>query len=266
MKNLKEFDNLHPHDVRKLISEGKVECGTAGICPGFVQGNLTILDNENAAEFEDFISKNEKVCTVLEKTEGTPFTSITAKKANILKDVSNYYIWIDGKIVNVVPDASEYWQEGMNGYITGSSFSLDKILMDAGIGMRHTGMNYGMPLYRTNIETKPSSKGNFSGPVIVTMRLVNRTLVDKAVEITSRFPHMHGAPIHAGDPKMLGIADINEPDWGDAVFFADGDVPVFWVSGITIQSAISSSNLQFAITQAVGYNFITDLLTETLSM
>ncbi len=266
MNQLKEFEEMHPQDIRKLISEDRLRIGTAGLCPGFVQASLTVLDGEYAKEFEDFASKNEKVCPIMEKTDGTPFTTITANHANILKDVAGYYIWVDGKIVNVVPDASDYWQEGMTGYITGSSLSFDKILIDAGIGMRHITLGSNIPLYKTNIATTPSAKGRFAGPVIVTMRPINRNLVDKAVEITSRFPYMHGAPIHVGDPAILGIDSINEPDWGDPVYFAEGDVPVFWISGITIQSAISASGVPFAITQAVGYNFITDLLTETLSL
>jgi uncharacterized protein YcsI (UPF0317 family) len=30
--------------------------------------------------------------------------------------------------------------------------------------------------------------------------------------------------------KELGIKDIDKPDFGDAVTFREGEIPVFWVS------------------------------------
>ena len=49
-------------------------------------------------------------------------------------------------------------------------------------------------------------------------------------QITSRYPRVHGAPVHVGNPSEIGIADISRPDYGDAVTIKDNEICVFWVS------------------------------------
>jgi len=39
----------------------------------------------------------------------------------------------------------------------------------------------------------------------------------RAVQITSRLPTVHGAPVHIGFPEAIGIRDLARPDFGDAV-------------------------------------------------
>ncbi|HEX7388457.1 MAG TPA: DUF1445 domain-containing protein, partial [Acidiphilium sp.] len=80
-----------------------------------------------------------------------------------------------------------------------------------------------------------------------------------AVAVTSRFVTMHGAPVHIGDPASIGIADVGHPDFGDAIDFAPGDVPVFWACGVTSQVALEQARLPFAITHAPGCMLVTDL-------
>ena len=59
--------------------------------------------------------------------------------------------------------------------------------------------------------------------------------------MTSRFPAVHGAPVHVGDPAELGIADLDAPDFGEAVEVRPGEVPVFWACGVTPQAAVMQS-------------------------
>jgi uncharacterized protein YcsI (UPF0317 family) len=78
------------------------------------------------------------------------------------------------------------------------------------------------------------------------------------VQITSRFPAVHGAPVHIGLPHLIGIEDISRPDYGDAVEVRDDELPVFWACGVTPQSVIAASKPEFAITHAPGCMLVTD--------
>ena len=87
----------------------------------------------------------------------------------------------------------------------------------------------------------------------------------RAVQVTSRFPGVHGAPVHLGDPSLIGIADLSRPDYGDAVEVRPGEIPVFWACGVTPQAAITQARPDFCITHAPGAMLITDLLNQQLA-
>jgi uncharacterized protein YcsI (UPF0317 family) len=82
----------------------------------------------------------------------------------------------------------------------------------------------------------------------------------RAIQVTSRFPSVHGAPVHFGDPAAIGIADINRPDYGDPVEIRAGEVPVFWACGVTPQSVVAAVKPEFCITHAPGHMLVTDLI------
>jgi uncharacterized protein YcsI (UPF0317 family) len=87
----------------------------------------------------------------------------------------------------------------------------------------------------------------------------------RATQITSRFPNVHGAPVHIGDPSLIGIRDLQQPDYGDAVAVLPDELPVFWACGVTPQAALAQARPPFAITHAPGAMLITDLLNHQLS-
>lgn len=265
----KEIKEMHPAELRRALAAGEIgplAMGTAGLCPGFVQANLVLFDREYESEFEDFAQQNEKVFPILEKLENTPYTSVVANHANILTDLPLYNIWIDGRLTRQTPDATEYWQDGMVAYLIGSSLSFDSDLIDAGIGMRHISLGCQIPIYMTNIETKPSMKGTFHGPLFVSMRPVYARKLALLSEITAKFPRMHGEPLQIGSPEKIGIGDIMSPAIGEAIYITEGEIPVFWPSGISVQAAIAFSKIPFAITQAASNMLVTDLMNETLSL
>ena len=68
-------------------------------------------------------------------------------------------------------------------------------------------------MYRTNIACK--SAGVFHGNMVVSMRPIPYALVPKAVQVTGSMPKVHGAPVHIGDPKVIGIHDLAKPDFND---------------------------------------------------
>ena len=55
----------------------------------------------------------------------------------------------------------------------------------------------------------------------------------RAIQITTRFPAVHGAPVHIGKPELIGIADLAKPDYGDLGSVNDDEIPVFWACGVT---------------------------------
>ncbi|MGN1085837.1 MAG: D-glutamate cyclase family protein, partial [Porcipelethomonas sp.] len=70
---------------------------------------------------------------------------------------------------------------------------------------------------------------------------------------------VHGTPVHIGEPSLIGIKDINKPDFGDMVTINEGEIPVFWACGVTPQSVVMNSKPDIAITHAPGHMFITDI-------
>jgi uncharacterized protein YcsI (UPF0317 family) len=145
----------------------------------------------------------------------------------------------------------------MVGVLIGCSFTFEAALASAGIPLRHTETGRNVPMYRTSVECTPA--GRIHGPMVVSMRPMLPELVETAIRVTSEVPKVHGSPVHVGSPGELGIADINRPDFGDAVEIRDGEVPVFWACGVTPQSAVMASRPAFAISHAPGHMFITDV-------
>src|SRR5690606_31290383 len=124
------------------------------------------------------------------------------------------------------------------------------------IELRHITCNSNVPMYRTSIQTKAA--GPFHGPMVVSMRPMTPADADRAVGITARFPSVHGAPGHIGTPEGIGVADLDRPDYGDAVPVIDGEVPVFWACGVTPQSVIATAKPEFCITHYPGCMLVTD--------
>ena len=118
-------------------------------------------------------------------------------------------------------------------------------------------------MYRTNIATVPA--GPFLGPMVVSMRRLRAAAAIRAIQVTSRFPDVHGAPVHIGDPALIGIKDLALPDYGDAVDVMRDELPVFWACGVTPQAAIAQAKPEFCITHAPGAMLITDLLNHQLA-
>jgi hypothetical protein len=89
-------------------------------------------------------------------------------------------------------------------------------------------------MFITSIPCRPA--GAFSGPLVVTMRPIPAPLVPRAVQVSGRFPAVHGAPVHVGEASALGIRDLGQPDFGDPVTIRPGEIPVFWACGVTPQA------------------------------
>ena len=181
---------------------------------------------------------------------------------DIRTDLPRYRVWRDGEVVEEPTDIMAHWRDDLVAFVLGCSFSFEEALMADDLPIRHIERNVRVPMYRTNIACAPS--GPFAGPMVVSMRPFKPADAIRAVQITSRFPSVHGAPVHLGHPHSIGIADIAKPDYGDAVPVEADEIPVFWACGVTPQAVIAAAKLPFAITHAPGLMLVTDLRTSNL--
>lgn len=251
-------------EARDQIRNGNWIKPTAGLAPGYTQANLVVVPYRYAFDFFLFCQRNPKPCPILDVFEAGRYTPIlTASEGDIRRDVPKYRIYRNGNFEEEVTDITKYWREDMVTFLLGCSFSFENALIEGGVPVRHIDEEKNVPMFVTNIECIPG--GIFNGPMVVSMRPIARNLVDKAIEITSRFPKVHGAPIHVGDPQIIGIKDLNKPDFGDSVSIKDGEVPVFWACGVTPQAAIMRVKPEIVITHAPGHMFITDIRDEELT-
>ena len=246
-----------PAEVRQLIRTGAWRGVTSGVAPGHVQANLAILPKDLAFDFLLFCQRNPKPCPLLEVIEaGSVEPVLTAPGADIRTDVPGYRIYAEGQFSAEVPSLADHWTDDLVSFLLGCSFSFEQAMTDAGIELRHQTMGCNVPMYITNIPTTPA--GSFSGPMVVSMRPIPREQIVRAVQVTSRFPATHGAPVHIGSPEAIGISDIDRPDFGDGVEVRPGEEPVFWACGVTPQAVALNSKPPLMITHAPGHMFITN--------
>jgi uncharacterized protein YcsI (UPF0317 family) len=246
-----------PSGVREHIRAGKWRGVTSGVAPGYVQANLAILPKELAFDFLLFCQRNPKPCPLLEVVDaGSAEAVITAPGSDIRTDVPGYRIYRDGELAAEVDSLVDHWRDDLVSFLLGCSFSFETALTEAGIPLRHQEMGRNVAMYVTNIATRPA--GVFSGPMVVSMRPIKREQIVRAVQVTTRFPATHGAPVHIGDPAAIGISDLARPDFGDAVEVLPGEEPVFWACGVTPQAVALDCKPSLMITHAPGMMFITD--------
>ncbi len=251
--------------VRLACRRGDWSGPTAGLAAGFAQSNLVILPKEWAYDFLVFCQRNPKPCPLLEVTQpGDPSPAKFAPDADLRTDLPRYRVWRDGELAGEPADIADVWRDDLVSLLIGCSFTFEAALLRAGVPVRHIEENVNVPMYRTNVACR--SAGVFQGPMVVSMRPLLPADAIKAVEITARYPMVHGAPVHWGDPKAIGIEDLSRPDFGDPVPMKPGEIPVFWACGVTPQAVLMAAKLPLAITHAPGCMFVTDVMDETLAV
>ncbi len=254
-----------PAALRAAIRAGKFDAHTSGQCPGYAQANLAVLPRDYAAEFLRFCQLNPKPCPILGISEpGDPRIPALGADVDISTDIGGYFVFKDGEMTGEAPNLKGVWRDDMVAFAIGCSFSFEEALVEGGIRLRHIDQGRNVAMYRTNIATQGA--GRFGGPTVVSMRPMKPVDAIRAIQITSRFPNVHGAPIHFGDPAAIGIADIGKPDFGDAVEIRKGEVPVFWACGVTPQSAIRAAKPPLSFTHKPGCMLVTDLRNSQLAV
>jgi len=244
--------------VRAAIRGGDYRSHTAGLAAGVLQSNLAILPEKFALDFMRYCQRNPKPCPLSGVSDtGDAMMFTLGRDIDIRTDVPAYNIYRDGKLEQTVTDISQYWRDDLVTFALGCSFTFEHALMHAGLRLWHIDNDTTVPMFRSNIDTVPA--GPFRGKMVVSMRAIPADKVSLVTEISRRFPLAHGAPVHAGDPKRIGIDDLDHPEWGDPAPLTDGHVPVFWACGVTPQVAIEQAGLPICITHKPGHMLITDV-------
>lgn len=246
---------IRPAEARSLFRQGLV-VPTAGWSAGWTQANLIAVPRDIAEDVQVFAERNPQSCPVLDVTAPGE-ASCGIFDGDLRSDLPGYRVYEHGELVAEVADAREAWRDDLVALLIGCSFTFEAALLGAGVPLRHVETGSNVPMYRTTRDCIPA--GSIGGPLVVSMRPVPAELVDTAVQVTGRYPAVHGAPVHVGDPEALGITDLGSPDFGDAVPIHPGEVPVFWACGVTPQAAIMASRPPFAIGHAPGMMAVTDV-------
>lgn len=245
-----------PADVREYARSHDMVT-TSGLARGFMQANLLAIPQEHAFDFLLFAQRNPKPCPIVGVLEAGQVTSDLFPGGDIRTDIPGYRIFRDGKLTEEVTDATDYWREDMVAFLIGCSFTFETALQDGGVPLAHIEQGRNVPMYRTTIATTPA--GIFSGPMVVSMRPIPPQQLSDAVRITARYPSVHGAPVHVGDPAAIGIESLAKPDYGEAVDIPEGWIPTFWACGVTPQAVLLEAAPEFAITHAPGKMLVTDV-------
>ncbi len=252
-------------EARRRIRSGQHDGHTSGLAPGYVQGNLCILPADYATEFAAYCQRNPKPCPLIGMSApGDPHLPTLAEELDIRTDLPRYRVFRDGRLVDEPTDISDLWREDLVTFVLGCSFSFEEALLQAGVPLTYVERRKNVAMYKTNIDTVPA--GRFSGKMVVSMRAFSPADAIRAIQITSRFPGVHGAPIHIGSPQLIGIEDLDKPFAGDPPSLRADEIPVFWACGVTPQVAVEHARPPLCVTHKPGCMVITDLLNTSLAI
>ncbi|XP_044293116.1 D-glutamate cyclase, mitochondrial isoform X2 [Varanus komodoensis] len=255
---------LLPHAVRKLIRLSKLSISnTSGMAEGFKQANVIILHKSLADDFEKFCQANDGPLPLLYRGKpGEWKCPPLSNDSDIRTDCLQYRKYENGICTGVLTSLKEYSEQlkDLVAFYLGCSFTFEKTLQKVDIPVRNLEQKCNVSMYKTAVPCCDTE--HFHCNLVVTMRPIPKEKLKMVVQITNPMKKSHGAPIHVGNPVLLGIQDLSSPDYGDTVHAHPGDVPVFWACGVTGIEAVSNCKSPLAFTHSPGCMFITDLKDE----
>ena len=259
------WNTADPGEVRRRIRAGEYRGHTGALAKGYVQANLAILPGDYAEEFARFCQRNPKPCPLLARSEpGDPRLPELGVDVDLRTDLPSYRVFRDSDLDGDVGDVRELWRDDFVAFALGCSFSFEEALVDAGLPLRHWEDGSVCPMYLTDLECAPA--GRFRSRMVVSMRPFTPGDAIRAVQITSRYPRVHGAPIHLGMPDLIGIEDLGRAWQGDDPILAPDRMPVFWACGVTPQVAVRAARPPIAITHTPGHMLVTDVRNASLAV
>jgi uncharacterized protein YcsI (UPF0317 family) len=231
---------------------------TVGRAPGRVQANLFVLPEAFADDFAAFCRANPAACPLLAVGRaGATALPALADDLDLRSDLPAYLVHKAG-LVRRVSEISSHWRDDIVAFAIGCWFGAEAALAAAGIRLRHVELGIQGPLFRTD---RPAvAAGRFSGPLVVSMRPFAAADAPRVAAITARLPQSHGAPLAGASAAALGIADLDRPDWGEALAPQAGEIALFWPCGLTALAALQVASIPFFITHAPGAMLVTDLM------
>jgi uncharacterized protein YcsI (UPF0317 family) len=245
-------------EMRSAARRGEWRGTTGGHCPAYQQANLVILPQEAAMEFAAFCTRNPIPCPLIEITPpGDPEPARSAPGADLRTDLPGYRVYRRGELTEQRDDIRGLWRDDLAAFLLGCSFTVEHALIEAGVPVRNVERGAVVPMFISSLACVPA--GRFHGPMVVSMRPIPAAQIALVCDLSARYPHAHGAPVHAGDPKAIGVADLGRPDYGDPVSIEAHEIPVFWGCGVTPQAVAVKARVELMITHEPGQMFVTDL-------
>ena len=189
-----DLEGLSGAQVRQVIREGRWTGTSKRHALGREQANVVILREQYALDFMRFCQRNPKPLFLIEVTNtGDPEPKMSAPGADIRTDVAAYRVYRNGKATEDLADIRHLWRDDHVAFLTGCNLSVDQVMIEAKIPLPHLISETGWPSqYVSNIACQPA--GIFSGPLVVSMRPIQKDLLVTVIELSSRFPRSHGAP------------------------------------------------------------------------
>lgn len=221
---------------------------------------VTKTQKKGVDDFEKFCYANDGPLPLLHRSQpGDWKCPSLSSDSDIRTDCLQYRKYEHGACTGSLKSLKEYSEQlkDMVTFYLGCSFSFEKAVQKAGIPIRNVEQKCNVSMYKTSVPCYSVSM--FHCNLVVTMRPIPESKLEAAVLATCELKEAHGAPIHIGDPGLLGIQDLSKPDYGDPVHLHPGDIPVFWACGVTGVEAIINCSAPLAFTHSPGCMFITDL-------
>ncbi|NXA37085.1 GLUCM protein, partial [Eudromia elegans] len=253
--------SLLPQALRRIIRCNRLSISnTSGMAEGYKQANVVILHKFLADDFEKFCHANKGPLPLLYRSQpGDWKCPSLSGDSDIRTDCLQYRLYEYGAFTGSLKSLEAYAEQlkDMVTFYLGCSFSFEKALQNADIPVRNVEQKCNVSMYKTSVPCYTVS--TFCCNLVVTMRPIPANKLEATVLATCELEESHGAPVHIGNPGLLGIQDLSRPDYGDPVHLHPGDIPVFWACGVTGIEAIINCRSPLAFTHSPGCMFITDL-------
>ena len=232
---------------------------TACVANGFVQGNLVILPADLAATSSASASSIQNPARSIGITEpgdpAFPHSAPISTCAPTCRAIASGATASGGRA-----DRHPRWRDDLVAFVHRLSFSSRRRCWPTA-STRHVERGANVSMFRTN---RLHPAGPSLGPLVVTMRPLKAGRCDPRVQITSRFPAVHGAPVHLGHPRDRHRRSRQARLWRRGA--VGSRIPVFWACGVTPQAGDRGRRLPFAITHAPGAMLVTDLRNKQLAV
>ncbi len=247
-----------PLEVRRLARAGRWEGSTRGAVQGVVQCNLVVLPGAEADAFGAWCEHNAAVAPVIARTApGAATLPALGEDLDLRCDLPAYNLFERGTLVGEVPDLHARWSDDAVGFAFGCSFSLEDALRAHGIPLDYEARGFGGAIYVTNRQTV--AVGAYAGPLVVSMRPLRAAWTERAVAVSRQYPLLHGAPVHVGDPAVLGLRLDKPMQSLGPLHIADDEVPVFWACGVTTQFVLAQARPVWAASHVSARMLVTDM-------
>lgn len=259
------FDRRDPRAVRRAARAGRLSGPTTRMAPGYVQANIAILPREYAEEFLLFCQRNPRPCPLIAVSDpGCPHLPGLAADLDMRTDLPSYRVFRDGEMIEDRADIRDLWRGDLVTFALGCSLSFEKALGDAELPQPYLEGDRVVPIYVSGLDCEPA--GRFRSRLVVSMRHFRAADAIRAIQVTSRFPNVHGAPVHIGDGRLIGIADLAAPYHGTPPDLRDDELPLFWACGVTPQIAVAAARPPFCITHTPAHMLVTDRRNANVAM